>query len=84
MQQKIFLCPELRQATTSKHLSPLQIAESAAHTPGTKEEAVVSVKGVFHIMLPPEFLRVLGVTEVGLRGFFLIYLTKDCYRRKIF
>lgn len=36
-QQKIFICPELRQATTPKHFSPLQ--EGAAHIPGTKEEA---------------------------------------------
>lgn len=64
LQQKIFICPELRQTTTPKCVSPLQIAESAAHTPGTKEEAVVSVKCVFYIVLPTEFLRVLGVTVV--------------------
>lgn len=81
-QQKIFICPELRQATTPKHLSPLQTAESAAHMPETKVEVVVSVKGVFYLRLPSEILRVLGVTEGHLTGYFFSNLIQDFYEGK--
>lgn len=40
---------------TEMPLPSLQVAESAADTLGTKEEAVVSVKQTFYIMLPTAF-----------------------------
>lgn len=77
------ICPELRHTNTLKHLSPLQIAESAAYTLGTKEEAVVSVQWIPNVTYCI-LKRVVRVTEGGLEGgvwcgFFFFHLTYYFY-----